>query len=217
MRTHGKLAKWNDDRGFGFIEPAVGTDEIFVHISAFPRDGIRPRIGEMVSFEIEPSGDGKKRAVRVMRPGRQGTAQRTHRPQSAASRQSPLNAVASVLLLAAIGWYGYSRFAAHHVIDAPQSPAPASFAMPSQPAPASPPIAPTPEPIAHADQAMPEPTSYTAPAATVAPLQPFHCDGRTRCPQMTSCAEATFFIKQCPGTEMDGDGDGVPCERQWCG
>jgi hypothetical protein len=33
---------------------------------------------------------------------------------------------------------------------------------------------------------------------------------------MTSCAEATQFLKQCPGTQMDGDGDGEPCERQWC-
>jgi hypothetical protein len=45
----------------------------------------------------------------------------------------------------------------------------------------------------------------------------FSCDGRTRCSQMTSCEEATFFIQNCPGTEMDGDNDGVPCESQWCG
>ena len=44
----------------------------------------------------------------------------------------------------------------------------------------------------------------------------FRCDGRTRCPQMRSCAEATHFIQHCPNTEMDGDNDGVPCERQWC-
>ena len=25
-----------------------------------------------------------------------------------------------------------------------------------------------------------------------------------------------FFLKTCPGTKMDGDDDGVPCERQWC-
>ena len=42
------------------------------------------------------------------------------------------------------------------------------------------------------------------------------CDGRTRCSQMTSCEEATFFINHCPNTEMDGDNDGVPCESQWC-
>ena len=44
----------------------------------------------------------------------------------------------------------------------------------------------------------------------------FKCDGRTYCSQMTSCEEATFFIKNCKGTKMDGDNDGVPCEQQWC-
>jgi len=33
---------------------------------------------------------------------------------------------------------------------------------------------------------------------------------------MTSCAEAKFFLKNCPGVEMDGNHDGVPCEQQWC-
>ena len=46
--------------------------------------------------------------------------------------------------------------------------------------------------------------------------QEFRCDGRTRCPQMRSCAEAKYFIQHCPNTEMDGDNDGIPCERQWC-
>lgn len=44
----------------------------------------------------------------------------------------------------------------------------------------------------------------------------FRCDGRTHCSQMTSCEEATWFLKNCPGTKMDGNHDGVPCERQWC-
>jgi Excalibur calcium-binding domain len=44
----------------------------------------------------------------------------------------------------------------------------------------------------------------------------FACDGRKRCPQMHSCEEATYFLKHCPGVEMDGDGDGIPCESQWC-
>jgi hypothetical protein len=40
---------------------------------------------------------------------------------------------------------------------------------------------------------------------------------------MTSCDEAYFFLQNCPGVKMDGQkggagrGDGVPCERQWCG
>ena len=45
----------------------------------------------------------------------------------------------------------------------------------------------------------------------------YTCQGKTRCTQMTSCAEATFYLKNCPGVEIDGDGDGIPCESQWCG
>ena len=44
----------------------------------------------------------------------------------------------------------------------------------------------------------------------------WRCDGRTHCSQMTSCKEAKYFLKNCPGTQMDGDRDGVPCEQQWC-
>lgn len=42
------------------------------------------------------------------------------------------------------------------------------------------------------------------------------CDGRTYCSQMTSCAEARYFLANCPNTKMDGDHDGEPCEEQWC-
>jgi len=47
----------------------------------------------------------------------------------------------------------------------------------------------------------------------------YKCDGRKYCSQMTSCAEAKFFLKNCPDTKMDGkngNGNGIPCERQWC-
>jgi len=44
----------------------------------------------------------------------------------------------------------------------------------------------------------------------------YTCDGREYCSQMKSCEEATYFINHCPNTKMDGNNDGVPCERQWC-
>ena len=49
-----------------------------------------------------------------------------------------------------------------------------------------------------------------------APPAAFSCDGRTHCSQMTSCEEATYFTQHCPNTKMDGNHDGVPCEKQWC-
>ena len=45
----------------------------------------------------------------------------------------------------------------------------------------------------------------------------YQCDGRVYCSQMTSCEEARWFLQHCAGTKMDGEGDGVPCEKQWCG
>ena len=41
----------------------------------------------------------------------------------------------------------------------------------------------------------------------------FKCDGRVHCSQMTSRAEAEFFVRNCPNTKMDGDRDGIPCEN----
>ena len=45
----------------------------------------------------------------------------------------------------------------------------------------------------------------------------FSCDGRKFCSQMKSCAEASYFLANCPGVKMDGDKNGIPCEQQWCG
>lgn len=45
----------------------------------------------------------------------------------------------------------------------------------------------------------------------------FKCDSRKYCTQMTSCAEAKYFLSNCSGVKMDGDGDGIPCEEQLCG
>lgn len=62
----------------------------------------------------------------------------------------------------------------------------------------------------------PKPASAPTTAAPTSVASRYRCDGRKHCSQMTSCEEATYFLRNCPGTQMDGEGDGVPCERQWC-
>jgi Excalibur calcium-binding domain len=67
-----------------------------------------------------------------------------------------------------------------------------------------------------------KPAEPVAPAATPeapdtpGPAPRWRCDGRQHCSQMSSCAEAKFFLANCPNTKMDGDHDGIPCEQQWC-
>lgn len=43
----------------------------------------------------------------------------------------------------------------------------------------------------------------------------YQCDGRQHCSQMSSYEEAKYFNDNCPGTKMDGDYDGILCERQF--
>lgn len=50
-----------------------------------------------------------------------------------------------------------------------------------------------------------------APAEVVAP--PESCEGKRTCKEMTSCVEARFYLEECGVGSLDGDGDGVPCER----
>jgi predicted negative regulator of RcsB-dependent stress response len=91
-----------------------------------------------------------------------------------------------VLLLAALGWYGYGKYqdklSAHRAAAAE----------------------------------LKSPSSKKADQRVAPSTASFTCDGRTYCSQMTSCVEATFFLKNCPGTKMDGNNDGIPCEKQWC-
>lgn len=65
MRFKGKLKTWNDDRGFGFIDPIQGGQEIFVHIKAFGPGSARPQVNELLWFEVELGPKGKKRAKNV--------------------------------------------------------------------------------------------------------------------------------------------------------
>lgn len=182
MRIKGTLSKWNDDRGFGFITPTQGGQEIFVHISTFPKDGVRPTLGETLTFEIETDNNGKSRAKNLCCPERP-TVKRSppapsSRPASHHRKERPGSFARVIPLLVVVGLvaYGYGEYTRR------AAPLTASFAKPE----------------------------------VEAPSQPYTCDGRTHCSQMTSCTEATFFLRNCPNVQMDGNNDGVPCEQQWC-
>jgi cold shock CspA family protein len=172
MRFTGKLTTWDDNRGFGFITPDEGGQDIFVHVSQMPR-GIRPMIGRAFGFEVALNPKGKKNAVGVYVLLDQSATQR--RARDPITRRIPasrtgLAATAVVLLVLCGIVYGAFRFQTG--------------------------------------------------SRHVGPLAPessgFKCDGRTYCSQMTSCKEAKYFLNSCPGVKMDGNGDGIPCEQQWC-
>jgi CspA family cold shock protein len=56
--------KWfNSQKGFGFIQPDGGGNDVFVHISAVERAGLSQlNEGQKVSFEVETGRNGKASA-----------------------------------------------------------------------------------------------------------------------------------------------------------
>jgi uncharacterized membrane protein YsdA (DUF1294 family)/cold shock CspA family protein len=65
MRSSGKIAHWNDQKGYGFIEPGSGGDRVFVHISAFEGKNRRPAVNDPVSYSTGQDRKGRARAERV--------------------------------------------------------------------------------------------------------------------------------------------------------
>lgn len=59
--------KWfNGTKGFGFIQPSNGGADVFVHISAVERAGLRElREGQEVEYEIEVGRNGKSAAEQL--------------------------------------------------------------------------------------------------------------------------------------------------------
>jgi CspA family cold shock protein len=59
--------KWfNESKGFGFIAPADGSADVFVHFSAIQGDGFKTLVeGQTVEFEVEQGPKGLQ-AAKVM-------------------------------------------------------------------------------------------------------------------------------------------------------
>ena len=59
--------KWfNATKGFGFIQPADGSKDVFVHVSAVERSGLGRLIeGDKVSYDLERGQQGKISAVNL--------------------------------------------------------------------------------------------------------------------------------------------------------
>jgi cold shock CspA family protein len=59
LRFQGKLTNWNDDKGYGFVEPNGGGDRCFVHIKSFQRKSRRPVDGGLIIYEQVKEAKGK--------------------------------------------------------------------------------------------------------------------------------------------------------------
>jgi CspA family cold shock protein len=60
MAMTGTVKFFNGERGYGFIKPDDGGRDVFVHITAVERAGLKDLIeGQRITFEVEPDKKGK--------------------------------------------------------------------------------------------------------------------------------------------------------------
>lgn len=208
MRMQGTLKKWNAAKAYGFISQGQGKPDLFVHISGFQKNGQTPQTGEVLTFDVVQGQDGRWQAVRVLRQGETQTLalepiRHSPKPQpstketTAAHTRHPARIRHRPAKKASRLW----RFFPVVVVAA------GIWGYQSLIAPR----------LASSPNATQNVGDWNTMRTESQGQQRFQCDGRQHCSQMTSCAEAEYFLANCPDVKMDGNGDGVPCEQQWCG
>lgn len=179
----GKLVNWNDEKGYGFIESDGLSENTFIHISTLKAMSRSPKAGDFIYFEVETQPNGKRRATNCRIEGVPSKQLKSKRHTNGSSLK--LGKLLTGVML--VGIIVIS-------VDLGKRFLPAEHAQPVY-----------------------TETQYETEIETFQPVsintQKFKCDGRQYCSQMTSREEAVFFIRNCPNTKMDGDGDGRPCEN----
>lgn len=105
MRHWGRITKWDDERGFGFISSHKGGDPIFFHVSSLHhRDG-RPSLNEPVSYRVGIDPQGRRQANDVRFVGASSAPpMRQMRPRVAVPITFALSFLIVIAALALGGW-----------------------------------------------------------------------------------------------------------------
>jgi cold shock CspA family protein len=194
----GKLVRWNEDKGFGFIKPDQDSVDIFIHISALRSMSRAPMVGDIIHYETGFDDKGKTRAINAKIEGvspalalvpiaRKARSERSHSQTRHAhvhrttrsTRAKGGSKVIPIMLIVMIVAAVYSK-------------------------------------ITHQKFSPDHSQSTIAEIAEPPKLaEAFQCQGKVYCSEMNSYEEALFYLRNCPGTKMDGDHDGEPCESQF--
>lgn len=241
MFIEGTVKSYNPERGFGFIQAAGQQQDIFFHIQDCPAKDIEPVIGEKMKFMLVEDG-GKFKAGHIVRLDLtdqmsvasvpmpfESTRQNaeygkvsSNSHNSSKLKLSKFITVIGLIVVVVLGILVYGKYQQYQeqkqirlqqmiqeqeklvveqrkalgdlperVIDVPEQERKYTSVASNQ-----------------ADYADSVSTDHSS-------GQSFKCDGRTHCSQMRSYDEAVFFLKNCPDVKMDGNNDGIPCERQF--
>lgn len=242
MFLEGQVKTYNVERGFGFIAIEGENKDIFFHIKDYPNKQIEPQLGERLKFMIVED-QGKLKAGHIVRLDLKSVnetndlktvnntkafkhaaiASATVDKASKPAARSKVIAVIRVMIIAVLAVLVYGKYQAYRE----QKQARVAQLMQEQQnivAEQRKALGDLPEqvlsesgkqnlntPVHALSAAANPPVTSTQSAQQTASA--FKCDGRIHCSQMNSREEARWFVRNCPGTKMDGNHDGEPCEN----
>jgi len=240
MFQEGKIKTYNEDRGFGFIQIEGQSKDFFFHVKDFPNKNIPPRIGEKLKFLIVEE-NGKFKADHIVRLDVKATMPVSQnydlhedietkaspryekKKSSATSKIITISGLVIIVILAALVYNKYQSYQVQKQqkleelmveqqrIVAEQRAAQGDLLMQRLSEQGRKNL----ENQGTELRSQSNPVNSKTSETTSPSVSQFKCDGREHCSQMGSYEEALFFIRNCPNTKMDGDGDGIPCESQF--
>ena len=225
MFQEGKIKNYNAERGFGFIKIEGKSEDIFFHISAFPKSTGEPKIGERLKFLIVED-KGKNKAVNIVRLDLNKVGANNHNKQMnsgispnrlSVNKKGKTATIIGLVIIAILTGLLFQKYQAYqqskelraaqlieeqkNIVKAQRQ---ALGDLPEVK------LSEKTENALRNTPSLPIHTQQSVPVNTQ-----FSCDGREHCSQMRSYEEAVFFLRNCPNTKMDGNNDGEPCEQQF--
>jgi cold shock CspA family protein len=186
----GTLVRWIDDKGFGFIKPETGKD-IFIHISALTGMSRKPIIGDVIHYQIGLDAQGKARAINAKIEG-------VHQVLTIATLKPKVRVpISTYRKLTARSNKPHSKLKLLPILCIIV----VVIFIYSK--------------VSKEQKFIDQVKLLTVKSSSVENSEQFQCQGKVWCSQMSSYEEAVFYLHNCPGTKMDGDSDGIPCEQQF--
>ncbi len=109
---NGQLIRWKDDRGFGFIQPVGGSQNVFLHISEIKASTRRPQVGDTIYYYVV-NKDGKVCASNAFILGASNKANSLAQSQKALSSSASSSSfpIMGMLLISILPLAGSIHFA----------------------------------------------------------------------------------------------------------
>ena len=86
----GQLKRWNEAKGFGFINSDSEERDIFIHISDLKGMSRRPIVGDTIHYQVMVQDDGKNRAINAKIEGVKKVKAKGSKNQSNLSNSSAI-------------------------------------------------------------------------------------------------------------------------------